>query len=278
MRLYLRLLLACFMLLTVAVSRADDASEQAIDDLLTLSGLKSAIEQLELAYSLSLERQISHYQLSEAQVERLTAAIASYRSEQVLEELKNEFRRGLDQNSIAPVLKTLRTDTIQKFRRFERIGHSPQQQQKLANYLPNNPVSAERLALLRNCHQSDFGPEISAILQSFAEVDTAVALDQISGEWISRNDGEGVKLWRSNIEKDYASQFAIQADPYLAFAYRFIRDETLQEYAEHWSDRNLQWFMQTSLQTLRKLLRQRRKPMLESLQQAEELPTQDLDQ
>ena len=244
------------MLLTAELSRADDASEQAIDDLLTLSGIKSAVEQLELVYALSLERQISYYQLSGAQVERLTAAISSYSNEQVLEELKAEFRKGLDQNSIAPVLKMLRTDTIQKFRRFERIGHSPQQQEKLANYLPNNPVSSERLALLRNCHTSDFGPEISAILQSFAEVDTAVALDQISGEGISRNDGEGVKLWRSNIEKDYASQFAVQADPYLAFAYRFIRDETLQEYAEYWADRNLQWFMHTSLQTLRNFVRE----------------------
>jgi len=263
------------MLLTAELSRADDASEQAIDDLLTLSGIKSAVEQLELVYALSLERQISHYQLSGAQVERLTAAVSSYSSEQVLEELKAEFRKGLDQNSIAPVLKMLRTDTIQKFRRFERIGHSPQQQEKLANYLPNNPVSSERLALLRSCHTSDFGPEISAILQSFAEVDTAVALDQISGEGISRNDGEGVKLWRSNIEKDYASQFAVQADPYLAFAYRFIRDETLQEYAEYWADRNLQWFMQNSLQTLRKLLRDRRKPMLDSLQRPDELPAQE---
>ncbi len=100
-------------------------------------------------------------------------------------------------------------------------------------------------------------------------------MDHVSGEWISRNDAEGVKLWRRNIEKAYADQYTEKADPYLAFVYRFLRDEKLQEYAALWDDRNMQWFMQTSLQSLRKILRAQRKPMLESLQQLDTAATED---
>lgn len=267
---------------TAAIVRGNDASSadsehQDIDALLALSGIQSTVEQIELAYAINLDRQRVAYELTGDQEAVLEQAMQRYRSDQILELLKADLSELLDENSATPVLEILRGDIIQKFRRFERIQSTPQQQKKLADYLPNNPISEQRRSLLRACHLADSGPELSAILQSFAEVDTAVALDYVSGEGISRSDAEGVKLWRRNIEKSYIKQYAVKADPYLAFAYRFLRDEKLEEYAALWNNRNMQWFMQTSLQSLRKILRSQRKPMLENLVDLETMATNTLN-
>lgn len=240
-------------------------NDKALTEMLRSSGVETAIQQVEFAYQLNLQRQKAEYALSEQQNKRLDEAIAGYRSTALLNELRDYLRSELNAESAAAVLQVLQTDVMQRFRRFERITQLSQQQEKFQNYQPKTPLSKERLELLRACHLADFGPSLSAVIQSFAEVDTAVALDHVSGDMFSRNDAEGVKLWRARVEEIYTERYVEQADPYLSFTYRFIRDEQLLEYASLWQDENLTEFMQKSLQGLRLILRQRRQPMLSNL-------------
>lgn len=236
-----------------------------IEFMLSRSGIYAAVKQLDLAYDINLSRQSEAYDLSVPQRERLAKAIAIYRGDDILAELARSMLEEFEQQAAQPIIAALNHDLVEKFRRFERIGDSTGQRQKLEEYVAENTIALERSKLLRACHVADNGPVLAAVIQSFAEVDTAVALDRISGEQFTINDYEGIKLWRSELEKLYAEQYVSSADPYLAYTYRFVRDEQLQQYAAIWQDRNVQWFMDTALVRLRVLLQAKRQRMLDAL-------------
>ncbi len=272
---YLPVVILCFFLANTPVianpAESTTDSEQAnlsdddLQQLLELSGVMSALQQLEPSYQLNLQRQQQKYSLSGEQAARLAQTIANYRSDVVLAELRRNLPGLLAANKAQKALEYLQSDLNRRFRRFERSVQQPVQQQKFAEYRRNNKLDNERISLLRACHVADMGHRLAAVLQSFAEVDTAVALDFVSGEMISRSDSKGVQLWRHELEQAYADRYTREADDYLHFAYRFLRNEQLQEYAQLWSKQELQWFMETVLAELRRSLRAMRAEALAQL-------------
>lgn len=256
-------ILALFVLLLPA--SVQSATLEDVQFLLTRSGLDAAVRQLDLAYDMNLGRQLQAYELSVAQRDRLGAALAVYRGEQLITDLAQALIGEFEQQAIQPVKAAMENELVEKFRRFERIGHSAGQRQKLEDYVADNTLEPARAELLRACHVADYGPVVAAVIQSFAEVDSAVALDHISGERFTAKDYEGVKLWRHELEKLYAKQFVAGAEPYLVYTYRFVRDEQLQQYAEIWQDRNVKWFMDTALLRLRVVLQSKRQSMIDVL-------------
>lgn len=254
---------ALFVLLLPA--SAQSVTLEEVQFLLSRSGLDAAVRQLDLAYELNLRRQSSAFDLSNEQRDQLDSAMAVYRGELIINELAQALIGEFDHQAVQPIKAALANELVEKFRRFERIGHSAGHRQKLEDYAADNTIEPKRIDLLRACHIADFGPAVAAVIQSFAEVDSAVALDRISGERFAANDFEGIKLWRSELEKLYAEQYVTDADPYLAYTYRFVRDEQLQQYAEIWQDRNVKWFMDTSLLRLRVLLQAKRQSMIDAL-------------
>ncbi len=259
--------LVLFVLLLSAATQA--ATIQDIELMLSRSGIEAAVGQLELAYDINLKRQSGTYQLSKQQRVRLNEALSVYRSEALIAELTTALMAEFQQQAIQPIKTALDHELVEKFRRFERIGNSAGQRKKLEDYLAANTIEPKRRELLRACHIADRGPAVAAVIQSFAEVDSAVALDRISGEQFTANDYEGIKLWRGELEKLYAKQYVSGADPYLAYTYRFVRDEQLQQYADIWQDRNVQWFMDTVLMHLRVLLQSKRQRMIDVLHRKE---------
>ncbi|MFK7731296.1 MAG: hypothetical protein AB8B48_06705 [Pseudomonadales bacterium] len=256
-------ILAFFALLLPASAQA--ATLEDVQLLLLRSGLDAAVRQLDLAYDINLRRQSNTYELSVGQRDQLESAMFVYRGEQLLEELAQTLVGEFEQQAVQPIKSAMEHELLEKFRRFERIGNSAGQRQKLEDYVAEATLEPLRIDLLRACHEADYGPIVAAIIQSFAEVDSAVALDRISGERFTANDYEGIKLWRSELEGLYAEHYLTGADPYLAYTYRFVRDEQLQQYAEIWQDRNVKWFMDTSLLQLRVLLQAKRQSMIASL-------------
>ncbi len=242
------------LLVLLLPASAQSVSVDDIEFLLSRSGLDAAVRQLDQAYDINFRRQAEGYKLNSTQADRLASALAVYRGEELVEELAQALSGEVEQQAMQAVKVAMQQELVEKFRRFERIGHSAGQQQKLEDYVANNVIEPTRSEMLRACHVADYGPIIAAVIQSFAEVDSAVALDRVSGEQFTVNDYEGIKLWRSELENLYSEQFVAAADPYLAYTYRFVRDEQLQQYAEIWQDRNVQWFMDTALLRLRVLL------------------------
>lgn len=246
-------------------SSAESVTAEDVQLLLSRSGLDAAVRQLDLAYDINLRRQAETYELSDQRREQLDSVLAAYSGEALITELAEVLIVEFDDQAIQAVKAAMAHDLLEKFRRFERIGHSAGQRQKLQDYVTENTITQERADFLRACHIADYGPEIASVIQSFAEVDTAVALDRISGELFTANDYEGIKLWRSELEKQYRQQYVSAADPYLAYTYRFVRNEQLQQYAAIWQDRNVKWFMESALLQLRLLLQSKRQSMITAL-------------
>jgi len=264
-----QVMLRFFILIALLLpAKAFSATLDDIRLLLSRSGIDAAVRQLDLAYDLNLQRQSAEYKLNNEQLNRVAGVVSSYHGSDLVLELEQALLNEFQQQAIQPIKTALQNEVVVKFRRFERIGNSTGQRQKLEDYLADNVIEPQRRELLRACHVADYGPVVAAVIQSFAEVDTAVALDRISGDRFTAFDYEGIKLWRGELEKLYAEQYINGADPYLAYTYRFVRDEQLQQYAEIWQDRNVQWFMNTALLHLRVLLQAKRQRMI-SLMEAQ---------
>lgn len=244
---------------------AQSVTLEDIQFLFAQSGLDTTVRQIDLAYDINLRRQWQAYELNELQRDELSAALSAYQGEALVTELSQALLAEFDQQTMQSVKAAMDNELLEKFRRFERIGDSAGQRKKLEEYVAANTIEQQRIDLLRACHVADSGPVAAAIIQSFAEVDSAVALDRISGERFTANDYEGIKLWRSELEKLYVQQYIAGADPYLAYTYRFVRDEQLLEYADIWQDRNVMWFMETALLQLRILLQNKRQSMIDVL-------------
>ncbi|MEM8496889.1 MAG: hypothetical protein AAF542_02630 [Pseudomonadota bacterium] len=259
-------MLRIFALFALLLGQSTQAvTTEDVQFLLSRSGLDAAVKQLDLAYDINLRRQSQAYELSDQQRDQLDSALALYSGEVLIAELSNTLIGEFDEQAMQAIKVAMANELLEKFRRFERIGHSAGQRQKLEDYVSENIIDQERTDLLRACHIADYGPVVASVVQSFAEVDSAVALDRISGELFTANDYEGIKLWRVELEKLYAQQYATAADPYLAYTYRFVRNEQLQQYAEIWQDRNVKLFMESALLQLRLLLQNKRQSMIDAL-------------
>lgn len=244
---------------------AQSVTPEDVQFLLSRSGIDAAVKQLDLAYDINLRTQSEAYELDGQQRDQLDSALAVYSGEALIADLSKALIREFDEQAVQPIKEAMAHELLEKFRRFERIGQSAGQRQKLQDYVAENTIEQARTDLLRACHIADYGPAVAAVIQSFAEVDSAVALDRISGELFTANDYEGIKLWRGELEKLYAQQYETAADPYLAYTYRFVRDEQLQQYTEIWQDRNVKWFMESALLQLRLLLQSKRQSMIDAL-------------
>ena len=241
-----------------------------ITEALRSAGLHDLISELPFAYSLAIQRQSIAYSLTNEQQAELEAALLDVDQKDlerqlsgyVFEQLSEQSSGQSIVQSIDPILVPLQQDIVERFRRFERIAGSPQQVDKMHDFIywleNEEPLEEQRRKLLRNCLLASGGHRMAALLQSFADVDTAVAYDVVEGAGVAINDPEGVKLWRRELEQQLAESFAANTDSYLAFSYQFIRDQQLQTYATLWQDRNVQWFIDTSLKGLRVILRERR--------------------
>ena len=252
----------------VAGAQASTTQQKDIDAALTLTGFDAAIEQLEIAYRRSLAVNKADYQLSDAQIKALDQALASFNAASIKERLTEQLLTQYQERPMQTVLSLQKDKIAAEFRRYERIASSPQQQEKMDHYIATmdeHPFSETRLGLVRALKDATDAAVIAALIQAQADVDTAVALDMASAEYISRNDSRGVQLWQRTLEQSYLKQFDQLGDGYQIFTYRWINNNDLRKHVELLQDKNVQWFTETALQGLREVLLQQREQLVEEL-------------
>lgn len=249
-------------------AQSSAAQQKVLDSALALTGVDIAVEQIDMAYRRSLAVSKPGYELDDAQLGVLERVLAPFNAAAIKRQLRSYLLQEYQERPMQSVLSLQNNRVAEKFRSYERIASAPQQQGKLEEYLATmdqHPVSDSRVELLRAANAASYSIALAALIQAHADVDTAVALDFISGENISRNDSQGVNLWQRKLEKSYRKQFGRLGDGYLIFTYRFLNDEQLAQYIELWQDKNMQWFMETVLEGLREVLQEQHKLLVEDL-------------
>ncbi len=244
------------------------AQRKDVDDALSLTGFDAAIEQLEIAYSRRLAVNKASYQLSDAQLENLQQALASFNAVAIREKLTEQLLPQYQERPMQTVLSLRKDKIAAKFRRYERIASSPQQQEKLEQYvatMDDHPFSGTRLGLVRALAEVTHTAAIAALIQAQADVDIAVALDMASGEYVSANDSRGVQLWQQTLEQSYVEQFDQLGDGYQKYTYRWVKNDELRQHVEFLQDKNVQWFMEAALASLRQVLQAQREQLVEEL-------------
>ncbi len=233
-----------------------------------VEGFDAAIEQLEIAYRRSLASNKADYQLTDGQLESLNQALASFNSASIKKRLTEQLLAQYQERPMQTVL-SLQSDKIAaKFRRYEGIASAPRQREKMDHYIANmdeHPFSDTRLGLVRALKEATHAATIAALIQAQADVDTAVALDMASAEYISPSDSQGVLLWQRTLEQNYLEHFNRLGDGYQMFVYRWINNNDLRKHVELLQDKNVQWFMETALQALREVLQRQREQLVEEL-------------
>lgn len=251
-----------------AGAQASAAQQKDIAAALTLTGFDAAIEQLEVAYRRRLAANQASYQLSDVQLQALHQALTSFNAESIKERLIEQLVEQYQERPMQTVLSLQNDKIAAEFRRYERIASAPEQQEKLNLYvatMDEHPFSPTRLGLVRALKEATDAVAIAALIQAQADVDTAVALDMASAEYISRNDSRGVQLWQRTLEQAYVEQFDQLGDGYQIFVYRWINNNMLRKHVELLQDKNVQWFMETALEGLREVLQQQREQLVEEL-------------
>lgn len=239
-----------------AHSAATEDKVQQLQQILQASGVSNALDALPGLYRQQVQRESIRNSFDETSQQRLAQQMALEPAE-LLQALTQYLVREVGDEPLQGVLVALNNPLMEKLRRFENMAGTPQQRDKLRDYTPANPLTEERVALLRETNTASYTVAIIALLQSYAEVNTAVAADNLRERFIAKRDPDGVELWRNALEKHYRHELATQADDYLAFSYRFIRDAQLGEYIVLWQDKNLQWFMQMVIAGLHDVLHTR---------------------
>ncbi len=254
---------------TTQIQGPPPALLKQVKEALNLSGVSDVLAQIKPSYTKELARLASVYQPDSEQQAQLDSALLSIDVADIESQLAGFIAVRLSAQSMEPILKPLNENIMERFRRFERIAASSQQREKMQDFIywveNEEPIDKARSKLLRECLLASGSHRMAALLQSFASVDVAVAYDILEETGVAANDPEGIKLWRSELETQLRSHYAQSSDSYLAFSYQFIRDKQLQEYAALWQDRNLQWFLETALQGLKIILRERRKEFVKKL-------------
>lgn len=244
------------------------AQEKEIDNALTLTGVEAALAQIDLAYRHSLAVSKPDYELDDAQLKELEQALAPFAAVAIKKQLRDYLLQQYQERPMQSVLSLQQNKVAEKFRSYERIAGSPQQLEKQEQYLATmdeHPFTETRLGLLRTLKETTHTVAFAALIKAHADVDTAVALDLVSTENISRNDKQGVLLWQRKLEQGYQRQFDQFGDGYQIFAYRWINNDDLRKYIELWQDKNVQWFVETALEGLREALKERHKQLVENL-------------
>lgn len=252
----------------VVGAQASAAQQKAINSALTLTGVDAAVEQLELAYRNSLAVSKTDYQLNDVQLKALQQALAPLNAAAIKKQLTDRLLPQYQERPMQSVLSLQKNKIAEKFRSYERIASSPQQQEKMEQYLATmdeHPFTETRLGLLRTLKEATHTVAFAALIKAQADVDTAVALDIVSTEQISRNDSQGVLLWQRKLEQSYLELFDQLGDGYQIFAYRWINNDDVRKYIALWQDKNVQWFMETVLAGLREVLQEQHKRLVDSL-------------
>lgn len=256
------------MLSPLVGAQASAAPEEAIDSALTLTGVTAAVEQLELAYRHSLAVSQADYQLNDTQRKTLEQSLARFTAAVIKKQLRDYLLAQYQERPMESVLSLQESKVAEKFRSYERIASSPQQLEKQQQYLDTmdeHPFTETRLGLLRTLKEATHTVDFTALIKAHADVDTAVALDMVSAEYVSRNDSQGVLLWQRKLEQNYKQQFDQLGDGYQIFAYRWINNDDVRKYIALWQDKNVQWFMETVLAGLRNVMQEQHKQLVEEL-------------
>ncbi len=260
--------LLILLLAPLAGAQPSAAEQKVLDRALVLTGVDIAVGQIDLAYRHSLAVSKPGYKLDDAQRAALKRVLAPFNAAAIQKKLRSYLSKKYQERPMQSVLGLQNNRIAKKFRSYERIAGASQQRGKLEEYLATmdqHPVSDSRVELLRATSAASYTVALAALVQAHADVDTAVALDFISAENISRNDSQGISLWQRKLEKSYRKQFGQLGDGYLIFAYRFLNDEQLTQYIELWQDKNMQWFMEAAVAGLREVLREQHKQLVEDL-------------
>lgn len=239
-----------------------DAREQQLQDILLHSGVVNTINSLPHLYAQQVQRESLRNAFDLPSQERLAQQM-QVEPQALLVQLKVYLMREIGEEPLQGVLSALQQPIVEKLQRFENMAGSPQQREKLLDYTPESPLTEERLQLLRETNTASYTVAMVGLLQSYAEVNTAVAADNMRERFIAKRDPNGVELWRNALEKHYREALAVQADDYLSFSYRFIPDAQLREYVQVWQDKNLQWFMQIVIAGLHDVLHARQAVLYE---------------
>ncbi|MGI9285774.1 MAG: hypothetical protein ACR2P1_10320 [Pseudomonadales bacterium] len=249
-------------------AQSSSAERKAIDNALALTGVDTALEQLDSAYHHSLAVSKSGYELNDVELKTLDQALARFNAAAVKKQLRDYLLTQYQERPMQSVLSLQGSKVAEKFRSYERIASSPQQLEKQQQYLDTmdeHPFTETRLGLLRTLKEATHTVDFAALMKAHADVDTAVALDMVSTEFISRNDSQGVLLWQRKLEQSYKEQFDQFGDGYQIFAYRWINNDDVRKYIELWQDKNVQWFLETVLAGLRQVLQAQHKTLVEDL-------------
>lgn len=254
----------------VASAQTDAARLREIDTALTLTGVDAALRQLEVAYRYSLSVGKADYQIDPTRLQSLERALSLFSAAAIQDKLRDRLLSQYQQRPLQAVLGMQKNKIVEKFRSFETVASSPKQREKMEQYLATmdeHPFTETRLGLLRSLNKATHSVPLMALVKAHADVDTAVALDLVSGENISRNDGQGVLLWRSKLEQGYLQRFDQLGEGYQIFAYRWINNNDVRQYLQLWQDKNVQWFMEAVLSSLRQVLQEQHDAMVASLAQ-----------
>lgn len=239
---------------SVAIEPAQELQE--LQEILQQTGVADAVQTLPFLYQQMINKEVARNSLDE-KTQRLLATRLTIDSAVLLQELMATLQDKINGQPLHGVLSVLASPVMQKFQRFETMAGSTQQSAKMKTYQPATVTTPQRLTLLRDCNKASFTVAIIALLKSYAEVDAAKALDGLQQRNFAAGDPNGIELWRTVLEAEYKKQLHNEADDYLEFSYRFIRDVQIREYALLWQDKNIQWFMQLVVSSLHEVLKAR---------------------
>jgi hypothetical protein len=214
--------------------------DQLIEQLLTVSGMKKSLQQLQNQVNPSIKPGTTATgEAAEFQDEVAKLYSASYPKDIFLNSVKDAMKKHFDEKRYSHLLQLLSTPLSMRMADLESVDPTPEDFQNYVSQISSHPLSADRIKLIQRL---DSATRSSAMLNTLtiASIESsaiAMSEDCIVNEAKIRKE---IEKQLPEIQKATRSRAQIT----LAFTYRDISDVDLGEYVNTYEDKDSKWLQQ----------------------------------
>lgn len=211
--------------------------DQLIEQLLTVSGIKKSLQQLQKQVNPSVKPgHTATGEAAEFQNEVAELYSASYPKDVFLNSVKSTLKENYDEKRYSHLLQLLSTPLSMRMADLETAGPTPEDFQDYVSQISLHPLSADRIKLIQRL---DAATRSSALLNTLtiASIESsaiAMSEDCIVNEAKIRKE---IEKQLPEIQKATRSRAQIM----LAFTYRDVSDTDLGEYVNIYEDKDSKW-------------------------------------
>jgi hypothetical protein len=211
--------------------------DQLIEQLLTVSGMKKSLQQLQNQVNPSIKPgNTASGEAAEFQNEVAQLYSASYPKDVFLNSVKEAMKKNYDEIRYSHLLQLLSTPLSKRMADLESAEPTPEDFQIYVSQISSHPLSADRIKLIQRLDSAARSSALLNTLTTASIESNAIAMseDCIVNEAKIRKE---IEKQLPEIRKATKSRAQIT----LAFTYRDISDADLGEYVNTYEDKDSKW-------------------------------------